>query len=352
MLTIDEKNLLHLMLGDAESGYRAKIILLKDEGYLVQQIRKITNHHDHNIRKWIHKFNEKGIDGIISKKHNHKQYKFDNNIEKKIVDIASLNPRILWFRVFSWSLRVLAGFLMYDLNAVDRISHSEIRNILLKHQIRWRKSKCVLSNKRSNDSRIYFEKKYIEHLRYNTPPNSVLLYVDEKGPVTAKTHGGTSWSSVQVKVEKAQKINGILNVFGAYDHTNDKMHIHCYQKKTTKQFIDFLKRVEKRYDKNIQNIFLILDNLSVHQSKKAKEVLAKDCPRIKLVFLPVRSPELNLIEVRWLWLQRQTINNSTFKDKQEIGRAVSKWKSIYNKNHGRVIINILQENVPLCLHNC
>ena len=65
MLTIDEKNLLHLMLGDAKSGYRAKIILLKDEGYLVQQIRKITNHHDHNIRKWIHKFNEKGIDGII-----------------------------------------------------------------------------------------------------------------------------------------------------------------------------------------------------------------------------------------------------------------------------------------------
>jgi hypothetical protein len=35
MLTIDEKNLLHLMLGHAEAGYRAKIILLKDEGYLV-----------------------------------------------------------------------------------------------------------------------------------------------------------------------------------------------------------------------------------------------------------------------------------------------------------------------------
>jgi len=29
----------------------------------------------------------------------------------------------------------------------------------------------------------------------------VLLYADEKGPVTAKTHGGTSWSSVQVKME-------------------------------------------------------------------------------------------------------------------------------------------------------
>ncbi|HEY6537246.1 MAG TPA: hypothetical protein VIY08_15845 [Candidatus Nitrosocosmicus sp.] len=35
------------------------------------QIRKITNHHDNNIRKWIHGFNENGTYGIISKKHNH-----------------------------------------------------------------------------------------------------------------------------------------------------------------------------------------------------------------------------------------------------------------------------------------
>ena len=90
MLTIDEKNFLHLMLGHAESGYRAEIILLKYGGYLVQQIRKIINHHDHNIGKWIHKFNEKGIDGIISKKHNHKQYKFDKDMEEKIVDIEHL----------------------------------------------------------------------------------------------------------------------------------------------------------------------------------------------------------------------------------------------------------------------
>ena len=77
-------------------------------------------------------FQWKGIDGIISKKHNHKQYKFDNNMEKKIVDIASSNPRTLYGLGFStWSLRVLAGFLMHDLKIVDKISHAEIRNILL-----------------------------------------------------------------------------------------------------------------------------------------------------------------------------------------------------------------------------
>ena len=159
MLTDVEKNQLHLMLEDKESGYRAKIILLKDEGYTVPQIRKITNHHDLNIRKWIHRFNEKGIEGIISKKHNHKQHKFDNDIEKQIVDTASANPRSFDLGFSTWSLRILAGFLMYDLKMVDKISHSEIRNILLKHKIKWRKSKTVLSNKRINDPADYTLKK-------------------------------------------------------------------------------------------------------------------------------------------------------------------------------------------------
>jgi hypothetical protein len=50
------------------------------------------------------------------------------------------------------------------------------------------------------------------------------VYTDKKGPITAKTHGGTSWSSTQVNVEKDEKIKGLLNVFGAYDHTNDKIY--------------------------------------------------------------------------------------------------------------------------------
>jgi transposase len=157
MLSVDEKNYLHLMLEDKYSGYRAKIILLKYEGNTVPQIRKLTNHHDNNIRKCIHRFNEKGIEGTILKKHNHKQYKFDNNIEKQIVDIASSNPRSFDLGFSIWSLRVLAGFLMDDLKLVDKISHSEIRNILLKHNIKWRKSKTVLS--KNNDSAEYVLKK-------------------------------------------------------------------------------------------------------------------------------------------------------------------------------------------------
>jgi transposase len=146
MLTDEERNILYdMMADDKEDGYRAKIILLKDKGYTVPEIRQATNHHDSNIRKWIHHFNEKGSDGIISKIHKHKSIKITDDIEKKIVEIVTNNPRNDYGLPFStWSLRVLAGFITKEINLVESISHTEIRNIILKHGVKWRNSKITL----------------------------------------------------------------------------------------------------------------------------------------------------------------------------------------------------------------
>jgi len=163
LITDDERNKLYDMTHDKnnESGYRAKIILFKDEGYAVPEIRIGTNHHDTNIRKWIHRFNEQGIEGIVSKKHIHKPIKISDNMEKKIVDIATKNPRMEYGLPFStWSLRVLAGYVSKELNLVNSISHTEIRNILLKHGIRYRQSKVTLGN--STDPEYHFKKRELK----------------------------------------------------------------------------------------------------------------------------------------------------------------------------------------------
>jgi len=148
-ITEDEKNNLYDMMdNDAEeAGYRAKIILLRSEGYTVAEIRRQTNHHDNNIRKWIHRFNDYGIDGIVSRRHNHTAPKITDDIEKQIVLIASTNPRKLGVKFSAWSLRVLVGYVV-EKKIVDSISHAEIRNVLLKHGIEWRHSKTVLGKSR------------------------------------------------------------------------------------------------------------------------------------------------------------------------------------------------------------
>ena len=53
-----------------EIKYRIKIILLaNDGGYTVPEIREreMTNTYDKTIRKWIHKFNDNGIEGLFTK---------------------------------------------------------------------------------------------------------------------------------------------------------------------------------------------------------------------------------------------------------------------------------------------
>jgi hypothetical protein len=61
------------------------------------------------------------------------------------------------------------------------------------------------------------------------------------------------------------------------------------------------------------------------------------------VFLPIKSPELNLIEVRWMWMQRKAINNCTFTNEHDIGKTVNDWTAEnYNTTHGRRVSDTLQ----------
>jgi hypothetical protein len=43
-------------------------------------------------------------------------------------------------------------------------------------------------------------------------------------------------------------------------------------------FLDFIKRVDRKYDDNTKQIFLVLDNTSIHKSKIVKETLARYHP--------------------------------------------------------------------------
>ena len=97
-----------------------------------------------------------------------------------------------------------------------------------------------------------------------------------------------------------------MNVFGgAYDHTNNQRCEHGYRKKTVFRFID---RIDQKYDSSVKQIFLVLDNVSIHKSNKVKQTMAKHHPRIQLVFFPTRSPELNLIEVKDGYVDAATSN--------------------------------------------
>jgi len=151
-ITDKEKNKLYALLDTNQNiKYRIKIVLLANGGYIVPEIREMTNTYDKTIRKWIHKFNDNGINGLFTKIDYSPMVKIDNESRKEIVKIASTNPRNLGLKFSTWSLRSLAGYLSKEDKKIvvkQGISHTRIKEILNESKIEWRNSKMILGKSR------------------------------------------------------------------------------------------------------------------------------------------------------------------------------------------------------------
>ena len=88
------------------------MFLLRDEGYIVPEIRSIANHHDNNIRKWIHRLDEKDIDNMISRKHIRNAHKITEDMHLMAEESIT--------KFSTWSLRVLAGYIIEEKKIIDK----------------------------------------------------------------------------------------------------------------------------------------------------------------------------------------------------------------------------------------
>jgi len=69
----------------------------------------------------------------------------------------------------------------------------------------------------------------------------------------------------------------------------------------------FLQKVITAYPTG--NIAMVLENARIHHTKLLKPFLEEQQGRIKLVFLPPFSPELNIVEGLWKWLRDSALRS-------------------------------------------
>ena len=142
-----EKEELYDMLDTKpEIKYRAKIILVAAEGYTVPEIREMTNTYDKTIRKWIHRFNDKGTKGLFTEIDYSRMIKIDDKVKGEILRISSTSPRTQGLKFSTWSLRSIAGYAR-ERKIAKSISHTTVRNVLRDNGVEWRNSKTILAGK-------------------------------------------------------------------------------------------------------------------------------------------------------------------------------------------------------------
>ncbi|MBC7237309.1 MAG: helix-turn-helix domain containing protein [Chloroflexi bacterium] len=114
---------------DSVLSHRAKIILLSAQGYRVPEIGEMLDAHPANLRKWIHRFNEKSCKGLITKRSGGAKPRFSEEQKERIVALARKKPRELGLNYTSWTLHKLAEQAQKR-KIVDAISHEYVRQIL------------------------------------------------------------------------------------------------------------------------------------------------------------------------------------------------------------------------------
>ncbi len=112
-------------------GRRARVVLLSARRLGVHEIGLAVGLHPINVRKWIHRFNQKGIDGLYPRRSPGRPRLFDEEQRQEIVQLAATSPNMLGLGFASWSLQRLRSQLIQR-GIVDDISAEAIRQELLK----------------------------------------------------------------------------------------------------------------------------------------------------------------------------------------------------------------------------
>jgi len=165
-----------------------------------------------------------------------------------------------------------------------------------------------------------------------------VICFDEFGPLEIRPQLGENWRKEPDKIPATYyRDKGIRCLFVALDLKKNKMYAHMKKRKRSNDFLAFLKYIRSLFK---EKIFIILDNLSSHKTKKVKEWCEKN--DIELVFTPTNASWLNRIECHLTALKKFTIRNSNYKDFKEMGSAIRKYIRWRNKNYEKYEIKKIE----------
>ena len=130
-----------------------------------------------------------------------------------------------------------------------------------------------------------------------------------------------------------------LTYFGCLNLKTQKFYWKKSNKANSSQFIWFLTQLRQRTPE--KQIIIILDNATIHKSKKVRRYLKRH-KQIHLFFLPPYSPEYNPVEIFWKWLKPKVYGFSAFGGIENLIRRFRKIVWHYNND---LLINPIKFNL-------
>jgi transposase len=286
--------------------YRRALVILASAGNnTVPVIARLVQTSDDRVREVIHNFNKMGMACLDPKWAGGRPRRITTDDEAFIVKTAKTRPQRLGRPFTHWSIRKLASYLADNPVRTVVVGRERLREILARHEVTFQKTKTW---KESNDPDKEAKLDRIEEVTSKFPERCFAF--DEFGPLAVHPVGGCCWAA-RKKPQRLRanyhKTCGVRQFHACYSYGDDTVWGVVRQRKSVKNSLAAIKSCRDARPDG-KTIYVILDNLSAHKSKKIRAWCKRN--DVELCFTPTYSSWANPVESHFGPLREFVLNNS------------------------------------------
>lgn len=291
MKITDGRKLKHEVL----EAIRIRAVQQVEEGESPEAVIKALGMTRGCIYKWIAKYREGGIEALKAKALNGRTLKLNGRQIRWIFrTVTTKDPLQLKFPYALWT-REMVKELIENKYGI-KISNVSVGRLLKKLGLSCQKPLMRAFQQDPVVVQEWVERDYPK-IRKLAKKETAEIYFEDEAGVRSDYHTGTTWAiKGKTPIIRTTGSRFGLNMISAIS-AKGKMRFMTHSGKVNATvFCGFLKRLIY----NAKNkIFLIMDGHPVHRSTKVKKFVESTGGRLRLLYLPPYSPELNPDELVW-----------------------------------------------------
>ena len=296
---------------------RSRIVLAAAAGKSNQQIAGELHMPEVTVGKWRRSFAQQGLQGLEDAPRSGRPVMHGPEIVQRVQTRVCEQPE----HYSRWSVRTLAEDLKLPRSTVHQIL---VASNLQPHRIRT----FTFSLDPDFEARLLD----VVGLYLNPPENALVLCVDEKTgiqaldrtqpllPLSAKKP--RSWTNEYVR-------HGTQTLLAALEIASGQVVAHVKQRRTTVNFLRFLKDVIAAFPE--RELHIILDNLNIHKNQAARNWLKRH-PRVHFHYTPTHASWVNMVECFFSIMGKQALSQSVHTSKRQLKEFLSDYIARNDKN--------------------
>lgn len=304
---------------------RARILLLAGEEVSNEAIAARVGCDVATVRRIRRAYRSRGMKALDDQPRTGRPPVYDLDVRLLIVATATSDPPE---PVSQWTHQAIAEHLHHSRGI--RISASQVGRILAEADLKPHKVRGWLN--RPDDPAFFTRAQAICHLYQNIPADTVLLSVDEKTGIQAKsrkhpTRRARPGRPARREFEYVR--HGTVSLLAAMNVATGQVHPKIIGRNNSETFIEFLAELDQTIPQHLK-IHLLLDNGSSHTSKATRAWIAAH-PRFTVTHTPKHASWLNMVEIFFSILTKRLLRRGEFTSRDHLTSKILKFITHYSR---------------------